>query len=132
MQKSHRAEDLVEGLKNLVWLAVILGVLGIIYAGYQQADEAGWIRHSTNASVMFPPHGWEQGQYVACFAVISTSNTIVLDCSEATLSTIITREMDVVFWGKVNDRSTRYRCQRDPDSITCHLDETQPTPNPSN
>ena len=127
VQKSQRAKDLVEGLKNLVWLALVLGVLGIINAGYLQADQAGWIRHSANTEVKYPHHGWEIGEYVTCAGVDR-----ILNCEDNILEPGIVREMDVVFWGQVGPKPTIYKCQREENSITCHLNDADLTPKPSN
>lgn len=126
--------DQLDGLKALIKLMVYMALMvGIVYtaiAGYDAADEAGYVSHSRNAQVKYPRHGWEVGEYVTCAAASGGSEPI-LNCEDGFLEEGTTREMSVSFWGKAGDKPTVYKCQRGEDSITCRLPQTSASPTPS-
>jgi hypothetical protein len=113
--KPSKYDTPIAGLISVICL-IVVGVYG-----YGAADRFGWIPHSAQASVMFPSEGWESGEYISCFAVLSTENTVDLDCTRDIKTPGTIREMDVRFWGLVGNVSAPFTCQREQDSIICHL-----------
>jgi len=112
-------------------LLIVIFVVVCAVAGYQAADDAVYIPHSGNAKVEYPAHVWEVGEYVTYAALNQGNPELLLDCSGPKVKEEPIREMSVTFWGKVETKPKLFKCQRNSDSITCHLDDTQSAANPS-
>lgn len=75
-----------EIMKVAGW-ALFAGIALIAVAGYQGADEIGWIPHTYSAGVSYPNDGWEVGEYVNCTISIATGQRALMDCSGSTVVT---------------------------------------------
>jgi hypothetical protein len=110
-------------------------VVGLIYGGaqgiYDWADDQGWVPHSHTASITYPSHGWEVGEYLNC-AGVKVGEAVTLDCSRTMFETGTVREMDTKISAKLTTDGVNLRCQRNQDSIACSLiPAPPPAPTPA-
>jgi len=113
---------------------LMLIVVGVMLSGgqsiYEWADDQGWVSHSYNASITYPSHGWEVGEYINC-AGAKITEAVTLDCSRTMFETGTVREMDAKISAKLTKDGVNLRCQRNQDSIACSLvPAPPPAPHP--
>lgn len=114
-----------EGLRNVGNGALIIGVVFGLASIFPYANEAGLVPHSMTASVFYPEHGWEVGQYEDCAGFLNNDGSAVLNCNLPEETLTPTREMDVKVWAVLTkgETSVSLKCQRETDEIVCHLRE---------
>jgi hypothetical protein len=120
-------DGLIALLKIVFWVTIIFGGIPGAFWVYGAIDQAGWIPHSAQLQVNFPRQSWEVGEYVDCYATrVDETSPVILDCEGGEPSSVY-RDMDVTLWGKAapGKNGIPFKCQRNEDSITCHVDNSQ-------
>jgi hypothetical protein len=111
--------NLVEGGLAAITIGFLIGIASLL----PYANDAGYFPHSMTASVFYPEHGWEVGEYQYCEGFLNNDKSAVLNCNESIEKLTPTREMDVRVWGVLGTGKTSLalKCQRETDNIVCHL-----------
>jgi hypothetical protein len=126
-------DGLIALLKIVFWVAIIFGGVPGAYWAYGAIDQAGWIPHSAQLQVNFPRQSWDVGEYVECYATqVDANSPVILGCEGGELSSVF-RDMDVTLWGKVEPSKDgiAFKCQRQDQSITCHVDKSRASSTPA-
>jgi hypothetical protein len=102
------------------WLLAVAVLFAIGYWFSLQAKDRGWLPHTDLANVEFPTQEWTVGASAICSAERLNAQAVELDCGGSTAKGNA-KEMNVRFFGKVDDNSKDFNCHRDSVSITCRL-----------
>jgi hypothetical protein len=117
-----------EGLRNVGNGALAIGVVFGLASILPYAKEAGFVPHSMTASVFYPEHGWEVGEYQYCTAFLNSDGSAILNCNPSIEKLTPTREMDIKMWAEIKPGAPALplKCQRESDDITCHTWHFEP------